>query len=450
MKRCFVALWACGLSSGLVGAARADLNLNTSTWSVAHIVNTDMTLCFADANFPPTICVDQFFGPRNNRGVAVSPNGAFLYLGYGDPGSFVRKVATGQAPAANNTAVVAQLKLVVDPLAPGQTWAKSIATDDTGRVYFTQDVVIQVYDPNLTTRLLTITGFSHTNGVHVVRPVAGQPTLYVYRTERGASTGQLARMALDETTAFGGGTVAFSSVVDTSFGSAGFVDLVTSTPATDVRGLATDAGGDIWVADHGGTVFRVSSSGSILSTVAVPQAFDVYVDGNQVFVTQNVSATVAVIDRTTLVVDPAPIIPFAGLSLLTPPGISDSTLGGIDGVPGVALYTANEAGDSIDPSPFRTGATDDDDEPVLRLQPATVAGFAVADLDRDGDVDLLDFGLFRTAFTGAKELPKLSGQPLMGSAPPVAADFDGDGDVDLLDFATFRACFNGSNRPPGC
>ena len=30
------------------------------------------------------------------------------------------------------------------------------------------------------------------------------------------------------------------------------------------------------------------------------------------------------------------------------------------------------------------------------------------------------------------------------------ADFDTDGDVDLADFGQFRSCFNGPNRPPAC
>ena len=30
------------------------------------------------------------------------------------------------------------------------------------------------------------------------------------------------------------------------------------------------------------------------------------------------------------------------------------------------------------------------------------------------------------------------------------ADVDGDGDVDMMDFAVFQACFNGPNRLPNC
>jgi len=60
---------------------------------------------------------------------------------------------------------------------------------------------------------------------------------------------------------------------------------------------------------------------------------------------------------------------------------------------------------------------------------ALVAG----DLDGDGDVDLLDFGIFQANFTG----PDGSGMT------PGDGDLDGDGDVDLLDFGTFQANFTG-------
>lgn len=68
--------------------------------------------------------------------------------------------------------------------------------------------------------------------------------------------------------------------------------------------------------------------------------------------------------------------------------------------------------------------------------------FAPADFDRDRDVDLTDFSLFRVCFNGPNRPP--------GDRCPTNADFDHDGDVDLRDFAVFRSCFNGSNRPPAC
>ncbi len=68
---------------------------------------------------------------------------------------------------------------------------------------------------------------------------------------------------------------------------------------------------------------------------------------------------------------------------------------------------------------------------------------APADLDGDGDVDLVDFSAFQTCFNGPN-------RPSAKADGCEAADFDGDTDVDLADFGTFQSCFNGPNRPAGC
>lgn len=56
------------------------------------------------------------------------------------------------------------------------------------------------------------------------------------------------------------------------------------------------------------------------------------------------------------------------------------------------------------------------------------------DCDGDGDVDLSDFFVFQTCFTGPG-----------GQAPPncECVDLDGDGDVDLADFLAFQTSFTG-------
>jgi Dockerin type I domain len=64
-----------------------------------------------------------------------------------------------------------------------------------------------------------------------------------------------------------------------------------------------------------------------------------------------------------------------------------------------------------------------------------------ADLDRDGDVDQEDFGLFQAC---------LSGSGVAVAAGCADADLDGDGDVDQADLDAFRACFRGANIRPGC
>lgn len=64
-----------------------------------------------------------------------------------------------------------------------------------------------------------------------------------------------------------------------------------------------------------------------------------------------------------------------------------------------------------------------------------------ADLDRDGDVDEVDYGTFASCWNGP-------GNPI----PPACkrADFDSDCDVDGDDYSYFSGCFNGSGNKPRC
>jgi hypothetical protein len=412
-----LAVVACVLCAGMLDVPRAGAQSGIWQWSVEQIINNQLTV----------FGIDQSVAPRNNRSVALSPDGRFLYLGYGSPGNLVRKVEIGHAPADNQAAVKAQLQLAVGG---GLVWAKSIATDDVGRVYLTRDTEIDVYDAALATLLLTVTGFSQTNGVHVVRK--GPGVLYLYHAEREIGAGQVGRMLLHEATDFVGGALPWSG--DPAFGTNGRVDL--GPGAVDVRGLTVDADGDAWVADRGGTVFRVSGSGSVLASVAVPSAFDVYVDGERVYVSQDHTVTITVIDRKSLSTYTRSI-PFTQLGLVdaySPPAGYEGTLGGIDGYRGVGIFVTNEAGGSVVPSPFRPGP-DDDDDPVLRMEPSS-------DFDQDGDVDLADFLHFQGCFNGPN-------RPALG-ADCDGADLDSDNDVDLADFLAFQGCFNGPNRPPAC
>jgi hypothetical protein len=65
------------------------------------------------------------------------------------------------------------------------------------------------------------------------------------------------------------------------------------------------------------------------------------------------------------------------------------------------------------------------------------------DLDKDGDVDLADYGVFEWCF-GGPNVPYTSPDPCSD------VDFDADGDVDLSDYGRFLSCYNGPNRPPAC
>jgi hypothetical protein len=71
--------------------------------------------------------------------------------------------------------------------------------------------------------------------------------------------------------------------------------------------------------------------------------------------------------------------------------------------------------------------------------PVTLQRLARSDLDADGDVDGIDFILFRICATGAA-VPAVS--------DCLGRDLDDDGDVDAGDFGVFQCCFAGENRPP--
>ncbi|GAG33981.1 unnamed protein product, partial [marine sediment metagenome] len=165
MKQVAMILVAVAVICAGGAAARAGLPGTSPVWSVEHIINNDQTVLGIDQG------AGGVNGPRNNRSLALSPGGDFLYLGYGDPGWLVRKVEIGHAPADNVNSVKAQLSLTNE--GKGLNWGKSLATDDAGRVYVTRNKEIQVYDADLATRLLTVTGFTTAEGVHVVRKEAG-------------------------------------------------------------------------------------------------------------------------------------------------------------------------------------------------------------------------------------------------------------------------------------
>ncbi len=87
----------------------------------------------------------------------------------------------------------------------------------------------------------------------------------------------------------------------------------------------------------------------------------------------------------------------------------------------------------------QTGATGLASKDIL----VTSATFSLADFDRDGDVDLVDFHVFQECASGP-EVPSASGCE--------TKDLDGDGDVDQSDFGIFQRCYSGDGIPadPAC
>ena len=68
-----------------------------------------------------------------------------------------------------------------------------------------------------------------------------------------------------------------------------------------------------------------------------------------------------------------------------------------------------------------------------------------ADVDGDGDVDGVDFGVFASCFNGAGKFPRTPGCTTLNA---VRFDADHDRDVDGADFGVFATCFNQAGNPP--
>ncbi len=348
-------LWLCALI-WLLACGQNTLR-GQETWQIQHIIdNDDFVMGVAQSH-------DNAYAPRDNRGLALSPDHKFLYLGYNNPPErrVVRKIALNVSdPANNRMAVVAQLAL-----ATASAPAKALATDDRGRVYLARGGVIEIYDADLRERLYTIAGFEQCEGVAVARHA---DKLLVYASDR--KRGTLSRF---EVTEWEG--AAIRNVRRAGWQSEGEMLIAGSR---SLRGLAVQSNGVVWMTDHDAQqVFRVYPEGKIYAT-AVRNALDVALDEKrgEAFVTQDTLRTIAVLRLR----DGMPLRtltpPFAELSLRTQQ--SSIALAGIEVIPAKRLFVTNESGRSqtleqTGDSPFSNEddsaiKIDDDDEPVLTMR----------------------------------------------------------------------------------
>ncbi len=325
----------------------------------------------------------QWAGPRDNRGLALSPDRRFLYAGYNNPSSGdnpfqVRKIDTTIADYTDATVAILT----------GYR-GKAIATDDVGRVYLAEGTKVAIFDAGLTTSLYEITGLTATEGVAVTRE---NGALVLYTSDRTVKT--LTRWVLTE--AAGG----VSAATKTGLGGSGVLGL-SAAPASNPRGVAIDLAGRIWVADLGDNkVFRVRADGTALTSVAVAKAMAIAFDGTQALVTQSTNRTIAVLDQETMAAVPgSPLTPPWAALALDPDGQSGGgALSGIAMGDGAFVYVSNEAGqtagetstygrvdaESSPPGsdPFYTDASHDDNDPILvlvgpdRSPPTVVCGSA--------------------------------------------------------------------------
>ena len=317
-------------------------------WSVQYIIDNSRTIFGRP----------QKVSPRHNRGLAISPDGKYLYAGYHH--SF------------NNSGEVRRIRIdsgdydrATEAVLPG-VLAKALTTDDKGRVYICDSSCVLVYDANLDTRQLHIP-ISVCEGVATARE-RGQLVLYAANREDAT----VSRYVLQESGEF------VTAATLSGFDGSGVLKV---PGAKDLRGMKVDAKGNMWLADlKGGKVFRISADGKVVKSVDVPTAVDVAIDGQRVLVSRWTERLITVLDNELNIVGTLNV-PWEELELSPFGNNRNGALGGIVTVPGKGFFVTNEAGQTIgqrstygridDHSDVVNGKMyrdvfQDDNEPILR------------------------------------------------------------------------------------
>ncbi len=323
---------------------------DTFKWNVQYLVD----------NSQEAFGRSQKVWPRRNRGIALSPDGKYLYLGYhhgGNNQGEVRKIAVG----ITDDYARATFQVLQGPL------GKALACDDKGRVYIADQGKILIYDENLDHLLLSIPT-PLCEGVCVVRESGD---LILYSSDR--QLGSITRWAIEEK----GDTVASA----TRAGLDGTGQLFLEG-ATSLRNVEVDPSGNIWVADHeGGRVYRVSKDGKKVDKANIGTPFDIAFEGTRAYITRTKECIVTVMDADTMKVVGNLSVPWDELELSPSGNNRIAALSGIVTVLGKGFFVTNESGqtgnqkstygradehtDFVSGKLYRDAYMDDND-PVLR------------------------------------------------------------------------------------
>jgi sugar lactone lactonase YvrE len=336
-------------------------------WSVQYLIDNSQSV-FGRS---------QQVYPRANRGLAISPDGRYLYAAY------TQSFNSG-APLRNrdsrmtNTGEVRKIDLQIPDYESATKTvlpyhrAKAIAVDDQNRVYLAEGNEIEVFDADLRNVLMTIPA-DNCDGVAVTRE--GGDTI-LYATER--EQGELHRFLIDTRFLSGG-----AEATPAGLGGSGLLKI---DGAMSLRGVAVDPKGRIWIADvEANKVYRVNPDGSGLTSVEVQKPLAIAFYDDSALVCRSTDRQIALVTLD-MVVTGNLSVPWEELELAPYGNDHDGSLAGIAIVPGGkgAFFVANEHGETsnqkstygrtdensavIDGKLF-TDAYDDDNEPILRAVP---------------------------------------------------------------------------------
>jgi DNA-binding beta-propeller fold protein YncE len=338
-------------------------------WSVQYLIDNSQSV-FGRS---------QEVYPRATRGLAISPDGNFLYVGYNQSFNSGAPLRPRDSRMTNTGEVrkidlrVADYEDATKAVLPFHR-AKAIVVDDQNRVYLAEGNMIEIYDANLKNVLLTLPADT-CDGVAVTRE-GGDTVLYA--TERDAR--ELHRFLIDTRFASGGapGTPA-------GFGGSGVLKI---PGAMSLRGVAVDPKGKIWMADvDANKVFRVDPDGNNLTSVDVEKPMAIAFMDDTALVTQSTVRQIALVTLD-MVVTGNLSVPWEELELSPYGNDHDGSLAGIAVIPGnKGFYVANEHGQTsnqkstygrtdqnsqVIDGKLYTDAFQDDNEPVLRALPVDV------------------------------------------------------------------------------
>lgn len=323
---------------------------DTYKWTVQYLVDNSQSI-FGQS---------QKVWPRRNRGLAVSPDGKYLYAGYhhgAGGGGEVRKIALSITDDFGRATV----RTLAGPL------GKSIACDDRGRVYIANESEVLVYDAELASVQHSIP-LGICEGVAVWRD--GRDLL-LFASDR--ESGLVQRYVLEEK----GDNIV--GAAPAGFDGTGIVNI---REASSLRGLEVDPKGNIWVADHeGGVVFRVSKDGKTIDKVAVPNAVDICFVGERAYVSRGRDRLIAVVQQSDMQLIGNLAVPWEELELSPLGNNRAGALGAIVSIPGKGFFVTNETGQTsgqrstygraddntdIIAGKLYRDAYNDDNDPILR------------------------------------------------------------------------------------